>query len=186
MVGEEPYSNIRRTPRGSTSVSKLCLKPKRRKPAKQQAFLKWSVKRNSTRMGFHRTGVPAPALYNQNIAKRPYISAGPFLNMAGEEPYSNVRRTPRGSTSVSKLCLKPKRRKPAKKQAFLKWSVKRDSNPRPSGPKPDALPSCAIHRDVSQKLCSVNGCVYYGFWLTTQELSAVFFNNLSVCLFRHQ
>ncbi len=33
--------------------------------------------------------------------------------------------------------------------AFLRWSVKRDSNPRPSGPKPDALPSCAIHRDVS-------------------------------------
>ncbi len=29
---------------------------------------------------------------------------------------------------------------------FLRWSVKRDSNPRPSGPKPDALPSCAIHR----------------------------------------
>ncbi len=28
------------------------------------------------------------------------------------------------------------------------WSVKRDSNPRPSGPKPDALPNCAIHRDV--------------------------------------
>ncbi len=27
-----------------------------------------------------------------------------------------------------------------------KWSVKRDSNPRPSGPKPDALPNCAIHR----------------------------------------
>ena len=24
--------------------------------------------------------------------------------------------------------------------------MKRDSNPRPSGPKPDALPSCAIHR----------------------------------------
>ncbi len=147
---------------------------------------------------FDRTGVPAPVLYNQNIAKRPYISAGPFLNMAGEEPYSNVRRTPRGSTSVSKLCLKLKRRKPAKQQAFLKWSVKRnsiglafqppfstaktlqkgptflqglfliwsvkrDSNPRPSGPKPDALPSCAIHRDVLQKLCSVNGCVYYGF-----------------------
>ena len=30
------------------------------------------------------------------------------------------------------------------------WSVKRDSNPRPSGPKPDALPSCAIHRDCSK------------------------------------
>ncbi len=26
--------------------------------------------------------------------------------------------------------------------------MKRDSNPRPSGPKPDALPSCAIHRLV--------------------------------------
>ncbi|HAS8493074.1 TPA: hypothetical protein I7732_21940, partial [Vibrio vulnificus] len=52
------------------------------------------------------------------------ISAGPFLNMAGEEPCSNIRRTPRGSTSVSKLYLKPKRRKPAKKQAFLMWSVK--------------------------------------------------------------
>ncbi len=24
--------------------------------------------------------------------------------------------------------------------------MKRDSNPRPSGPKPDALPNCAIHR----------------------------------------
>ena len=32
----------------------------------------------------------------------------------------------------------------------LMWSVKRDSNPRPSGPKPDALPSCAIHRDCSK------------------------------------
>ncbi len=134
VVGEESYSNVRRTPQGSTSANKLSLTPKRRKPA---------------------------------------IKAG-FLKVVGEEPYSNVRRTPLGSTSVSKLCLKPKRRKPAKKQAFLKWSVKRDSNPRPSGPKPDALPSCAIHRDVLQKLCSVNGCVYYGFWLTTQELSAVF------------
>ncbi len=71
-------------------------------------------------MGFHRTGVPAPVLYNQNIAKRPYISAGPFLNMVGEELYSNVRRTPRGSTSANKLCLTPKRRKPAIKAGFLK------------------------------------------------------------------
>ncbi len=38
-------------------------------------------------MGFHRTSVPAPVLYNQNIAKRPYISAGPFLNMVGEEGF---------------------------------------------------------------------------------------------------
>ena len=27
-----------------------------------------------------------------------------------------------------------------------KWSEWRDSNPRPSGPKPDALPSCATLR----------------------------------------
>ncbi len=31
-------------------------------------------------------------------------------------------------------------------RGFEEWSVKRDSNPRPSGPKPDALPNCAIHR----------------------------------------
>ncbi len=36
---------------------------------------------------FDRTGVPAPVLYNQNIAKRPHITAGPFLNMVGEEGF---------------------------------------------------------------------------------------------------
>ncbi len=30
--------------------------------------------------------------------------------------------------------------------------MKRDSNPRPSGPKPDALPDCAIHRLVQNFL----------------------------------
>lgn len=29
---------------------------------------------------------------------------------------------------------------------YEKWSEWRDSNPRPSGPKPDALPGCANHR----------------------------------------
>ena len=29
---------------------------------------------------------------------------------------------------------------------FKRWSEWRDSNPRPSGPKPDALPSCATLR----------------------------------------
>ena len=33
-----------------------------------------------------------------------------------------------------------------------KWSVKRDSNPRPSGPKPDALPNCAIHRRITSSI----------------------------------
>ncbi len=31
----------------------------------------------------------------------------------------------------------------------LKWSGQGDSNTRPSGPKPDALPGCAMPRDLS-------------------------------------
>src|SRR5215207_10488783 len=32
------------------------------------------------------------------------------------------------------------------RQVVVKWSGRRDSNPRPSGPKPDALPGCATPR----------------------------------------
>ena len=35
---------------------------------------------------------------------------------------------------------------PNELQTHLKWSEQRDLNPRPSGPKPDALPSCAMLR----------------------------------------
>ncbi len=52
------------------------------------------------------------------------------------------------------------------------WSVKRDSNPRPSGPKPDALPNCAIHRDYYFALISskqeTQGYLNMG-WLTGLE-----------------
>ena len=48
----------------------------------------------------------------------------------------------------------------------INWSEWRDSNPRPSGPKPDALPSCAIHRRMFRfepnqnwKLCYQNNGV---------------------------
>ncbi len=39
--------------------------------------------------------------------------------------------------------------------------MKRDSNPRPSGPKPDALPSCAIHRQISFRFL---GCYLNQNW----------------------
>ena len=38
------------------------------------------------------------------------------------------------------------KKRPTKDAAFLRWSGQRDSNPRPSGPKPDALPDCAMPR----------------------------------------
>ncbi len=38
------------------------------------------------------------------------------------------------------------KKRPIKDAAFLRWSGQRDSNPRPSGPKPDALPDCAMPR----------------------------------------
>ncbi len=50
-------------------------------------------------------------------------------------------------------------------EAFEWWSVKRDSNPRPSGPKPDALPSCAIHRQcfITSQLVRGSKC-YQNKW----------------------
>ena len=37
----------------------------------------------------------------------------------------------------------------------LEWSEWRDSNPRPSGPKPDALPGCATLRRARSIACDV-------------------------------
>ena len=36
-----------------------------------------------------------------------------------------------------------------------------DSNLRPLGPKPSALPSCANHRHIVKNTCVLNGCGYY-------------------------
>jgi hypothetical protein len=39
----------------------------------------------------------------------------------------------------------------ARECLFLKWSGQRDSNSRPSGPKPDALPDCAMPRHFEEQ-----------------------------------
>ena len=43
---------------------------------------------------------------------------------------------------------KPRKAKTPPKRGSLNWSVIKDSNLWPSGPKPDALPGCANHRKV--------------------------------------
>ena len=40
---------------------------------------------------------------------------------------------------------------------ILKWSGQRDSNSRPSGPKPDALPDCAMPRQIEEQTSSKEG-----------------------------
>ena len=42
---------------------------------------------------------------------------------------------------------------------LLSWSGRQDSNLRPSGPKPDALPACATPRTI----CRLNGVTPTGF-----------------------
>jgi hypothetical protein len=37
---------------------------------------------------------------------------------------------------------------------IFKWSGQRDSNSRPSGPKPDALPDCAMPRHLEEQTSS--------------------------------
>ena len=51
---------------------------------------------------------------------------------------------------------------------YKKWSVMQDSNLRPLGPKPSALPSCANHR--FQFLYHLNGEIKMG-WLKGLEPS---------------
>ncbi len=41
--------------------------------------------------------------------------------------------------------------------SYLKWSGQRDSNSRPSGPKPDALPDCAMPRHIEEQTSSKKG-----------------------------
>ncbi len=52
--------------------------------------------------------------------------------------------------SVDAVSVTPTYRKPfdmiVKRAHLEEWSGRRDSNPRPSGPKPDALPGCATPR----------------------------------------
>ncbi len=70
--------------------------------------------------------------------------AGFLNNMVGEEIFFEHQANPSWFESL------PRNAKKALhfcRAFFYIWSVKRDSNPRPSGPKPDALPSCAIHRN---------------------------------------
>ena len=40
---------------------------------------------------------------------------------------------------------------------YLKWSGQRDSNSRPSGPKPDALPDCAMPRHIEEQTSPKKG-----------------------------
>ena len=54
-----------------------------------------------------------------------------------------------GTSGRTRTCDHPLRRRmlyPAELRTHQKWSEQRDSNPRPSGPKPDALPGCAMLR----------------------------------------
>ena len=60
---------------------------------------------------------------------------------------------------------------------YVSWSVMQDSNLRPSGPKPDALPDCANHRAANYKneqcVCQTHVFLYLSliFILTMQTAS---------------
>ncbi len=87
MVGEEPYSNVRRTPRGSTSANKLCLTQKRRKPAIKAGFLK--VVGEEPYSNVRRTprgSTSANKLCLAQKRRKPAIKAG-FLKVVGEEGF---------------------------------------------------------------------------------------------------
>ncbi|ABE04226.1 unknown [Rickettsia bellii RML369-C] len=48
---------------------------------------------------------------------------------------------------------------------IYKWSGRRDSNSRPSGPKPDALPGCATPRElisyiIYSIICNKSICLF--------------------------
>lgn len=59
-----------------------------------------------------------------------------------------------------------------------KWSVRQDSNLRPLGPKPSALPSCATHRTiVAIKTSSLRGGAYYPLALTSSNTFLEIFSN---------
>ena len=54
--------------------------------------------------------------------------------------------TRNSSKFQSAACESPARRNVMKCKRSIKWSGRQDSNLRPSGPKPDALPDCATPR----------------------------------------
>ena len=64
----------------------------------------------------------------------------------------------------------PKTKKPQQMLRLKIWSVKRDSNPRPSGPKPDALPSCAIHRILKAIRFTMKAYLTYSWALSKRFL----------------
>ena len=92
-----------------------------------------------------------------------------------KSPVLKIRRTPLWLSLPWLRLQTPDIKKPQSFDwGFLRWSVKRDSNPRPSGPKPDALPSCAIHRYISFfSIFTKNGNRSYRImgWLTRLELA---------------
>ena len=59
-----------------------------------------------------------------------------------------------------------------------------DSNLRPLGPKPSALPSCANHRHLlAETVCRLNGCGYYR---VESDSSNLFYKKMFVrSLLRH-
>src|SRR6266542_3094873 len=60
-----------------------------------------------------------------------------------------ARRESKGEEEILRQASTPSRPSSEKttfRRVAVKWSGRRDSNPRPSGPKPDALPGCATPR----------------------------------------
>ena len=92
------------------------------------------------------------------IAAAPPIKAGTtrlFASFALARPLEVVRTRP--LLSRESLCFQAKRRPVSARihryrYGLLKWSEWRDSNSRPSGPKPDALPDCATLRTIGMNL----------------------------------
>jgi hypothetical protein len=106
-----------------------------------------------------------------------------MVRPTGSEPNGGPRRI---------RTFDPRLRKPLLYPAELwnlrshlrKWSVRQDSNLRPLGPKPSALPSCATHR-LNPQRCShldAGGAYYIAYIPSSNTFSINFFDWLFLIL----
>jgi hypothetical protein len=148
-----------------------------KKPAVKAGFLNWSAREDNSSLRDSPCGSSlrnAVSLRSAQTScgdshplltlgvKKPAVKAG-FLNWSAREDNSSLRDSPCGSSLRNAVSLRSAQtscgdshplltlgvKKPAVKAGFLNWSAREDSNLRPTGPKPVALPSCATRRKVS-------------------------------------
>ena len=137
-------------------------------------FLKWSAREDNASLREAPCGpllkqrclaTPGSNLLRRSSsfllqAKKNLLQRSRFLKWSAREDDASLREAPCGALLKQRCLATPgsnllrrfssfllqTKKNLLQRSRFLKWSAREDSNLRPSGPKPDALPSCATRR----------------------------------------